>query len=65
MQTTYTPPGPYDALMESDLRKVERNLPPTSREALLANLMWMVEHELDDPGYYGPRILAMSLKLGV
>jgi len=25
----------------------------------------MVEHELDDPGYYGPRILAMSLKLGV
>jgi len=65
MQTTYTPPGPYDALMESDLRKVERNLPPTSREALLANLMWMVEHELDDPEYYGPRILAMSLKLGV
>lgn len=65
MKIDYIPPGPYDALMESDLRKVERNLPPTSREALLANLMWMVEHELDDPEYYGPRILAMSLKLGV
>jgi hypothetical protein len=51
--------------MESDLRKIERSLPSTPREALLANLMWMVEHELDDPGYYGPRILAMSLKLGV
>jgi hypothetical protein len=65
MQITYIPPGPYDALMESDLRKIERSLPATPREALLANLMWMVEHELDDPGYYGPRILAMSMKLGV
>lgn len=61
----YIPPGRYDNLMERDLRKVEKSLPATPREALLANLMWMVEHELDDPGYYGPRILAMSLKLGV
>ena len=61
----YIPPGPYDALDERDLRKIERSLPPTPREALLANLMWMVEHELDDPEYYGPRILALSLKLGV
>ena len=65
MRIDYIPPGPYDALMESDLQKVERSLPSTPREALLANLMWMVEHELDDPEYYGPRILAMSLKLGV
>ena len=65
MQITYIPPGPYDALMESDLRKVERSLPATPREALLANLMWMVEHELDDPGYYGPRIRELSDKLGV
>ena len=65
MQTTYTPPGPYDALMESDLRKVERNLPPTSREALLANLMWMVEHEPEDYEHYGSRIRELSDLLGV
>ena len=65
MRIDYIPPGPYDALMESDLRKVERNLPPTSREALLANLMWMVEHELDDPDYYGPRIRELSDRMGV
>ena len=62
---TYTPPGPYDALMESDLRKIERNLPATPREALEKNLLWMVEHEPEDYDYYGPRILALSLKLGV
>ena len=65
MRIDYIPPGPYDALMESDLRKIERSLPATPRSALEANLLWMVEHELDDPDYYGPRILAMSLKLGV
>ena len=65
MQTTYTPPNPIDTMMPYDFRKLEKSLPATPREALLANLMWMVEHELDDPGYYGPRILAMSLKLGV
>lgn len=65
MKIDYIPPGPYDALMESDLRKIEKSLPATPRNVLEANLMWMVEHELDDPGYYGPRILAMSLKLGV
>lgn len=65
MQITYTPPGPYDALMERDLRKIEKSLPATPREALLANLMWMVEHEPEDYDYYGPRILAMSLKLGI
>ena len=65
MRIDYIPPGPYDALMESDLRKIERSLPATPRSALEANLLWMVEHELDDPEYYGPRILAMSLKLGV
>jgi len=65
MKIDYIPPGPYDALMESDLRKIERSLPTTPRSALEANLLWMVEHELDDPDYYGPRILAMCLKLGV
>ena len=65
MQITYTPPGPYDALMERDLKKIERNLPATPREVLEANLLWMVEHELDDPEYYGPRILALSNKLGI
>ena len=61
----YIPPGPYDALDERDLRKIEKSLPATPREALLANLMWMVDHEPEDYDYYGPRILAMSLKLGV
>lgn len=65
MQITYTPPNPIDTMMPYDFRKLEKSLPATPREALLANLMWMVAHELDDPGYYGPRILAMSLKLGV
>ena len=26
MKIDYIPPGPYDALMESDLRKIERSL---------------------------------------
>ena len=65
VKITYVPPGPYDALMERDLRKLEKSLPATPREALLANLMWMVEHELDDPDYYGPRIRELSDKLGV
>ena len=64
MQTTYTPPGPYDALMESDLRKIERSLPATPRPILERNLLWMVEHELDDPEYYGPRIRELSDRLG-
>lgn len=61
----YIPPGPYDALDDRDLRKVERNLPPTPREVLEKNLLKMVEMEPRDPGYWGPRILALSLKLGV
>ena len=63
--TRYTPQGPYDALMERDLRKIEKSLPATPREVLEKNLMWMVEHEPEDYEYYGPRILALSLKLGV
>lgn len=65
MRMDYIPPGPYDALMESDLRKIERSLPSTPRNVLEANLMWMVEHELDDPDYYGPRIRELSDLLGV
>ena len=65
MQTTHTPPGPYDALMERDLRKIEKSLPATPRPILEANLLRMVELEPQDPGYWGPRILATSLKLGV
>ena len=65
MQTTYTPPGPYDALMERDLRKIEKSLPSTPRPILEANLLRMVELEPRDPAYWGPRILALSLKLGV
>ena len=65
MKITYIPPGPYDALMERDLRKVERSLPSTPRDALEANLLWMTEHELDDPDYYGPRIRELSDLLGV
>ena len=34
MRIDYIPPGPYDALMESDLRKIERSLPSTPRDAL-------------------------------
>lgn len=65
MQITYTPPGPYDALMESDLRKIEKALPSTPRPILERNLLRMVAHEPENPEYYGPRILAMCLKLGV
>ena len=65
MQITYTPPGPYDALMERDLRKVEKSLPSTPRDALEANLLWMAEHELDDTDYYGPRIRELSDRMGV
>ena len=65
MRIDYIPPGPYDALMERDLQKVERSLPSTPRKTLEANLAWMVEHELDDPDYYGPRIRELSDTLGV
>ena len=61
----YIPPGPYDALDERDLRKIERSLPSTPREVLEKNLLWMVEHEYDDLDYYGPRIRELSDKLGV
>ena len=65
MRIDYIPPGPYDALMESDLRRIERSLPSTPRDALEANLMWMVDHEWDDTDYYGPRIRELSDLLGV
>ena len=65
MRIDYIPPGPYDALMESDLRKIERSLPSTPRDALEANLMWMVDHESDDTDYYGPRIRELSDRLGI
>ena len=65
MQTTYIPPGRYDALMERDLRKIEKSLPATPRPILEKNLLRMVELEPQDPAYWGPRILATSLKLGV
>jgi len=65
MKIDYIPPGPYDALMESDLRRIERSLPSTPRDALEANLMWMVDHESDDTDYYGPRIRELSDRMGV
>ena len=65
MRIDYIPPGPYDALMESDLRRIERSLPATPRSALEANLLWMVEHELGDPDYYGPRIRELCDRMGV
>lgn len=65
MKIDYIPPGPYDALMESDLQKIEKSLPSTPRDALEANLLWMAEHELDDTDYYGPRIRELSDRMGV
>ena len=65
MQTTYTPPGPYDALMERDLRKIEKSLPPTPHEVQVKSLMWMVAHEPEDPEYFGPRIRELSDMMGV
>ena len=65
MKINYIPPGPYDALMERDLRKIETRLLATQRASLEANLMWMVEHEPDDTDYYGPRIRELSDRLGV
>ena len=64
MQTTYTPPGPYDALMERDLRKIEKSLPSTPRPILERNLLRMVELEPRDPEYWGPRIRELSDRLG-
>jgi hypothetical protein len=61
----YIPPGRYDNLVERDLRKIEKSLPATPYEVLEKNLLRMVEMEPQDPGYWGPRILAISLKLGV
>ena len=65
MRIDYTPPGPYDALMPSDLRKIERALPPTPREVQVKSLLWMVDHESDDTDYYGPRIRKLSDRMGV
>ena len=65
MQTTYTPPGPYDALMESDLRKIEKRLPATPREVQEKSLLWMVEQEPENPEYYGPKIRELSDRMGV
>ena len=65
MQITYIPPGPYDALMERDLRKIEKSLPPTPRPILERNLLRMVEVEPQDPAYWGPRIRALSDRMGV
>lgn len=65
MKIDYIPPGPYDALMERDLQKVERSLPSTPRNVLEANLMWMVEHEPEDYEHYGSRIRELSDLLGV
>jgi len=65
VKITYIPPNAIDVLMPDDFAKLERSLPATPRAALEANLMWMVEHELDDPVYWGARILALSNKLGV
>lgn len=65
MQTTYTPPNPIDTMMPYDFRKLEKSLPSTPRPILERNLLRMVELEPQDPAYWGPRILATSLKLGV
>ena len=65
MQTTYTPPNPIDIMMPYDFRKLEKSLPATPRPILERNLLRMVELEPQDPAYWGPRILALSLKLGV
>lgn len=65
MQITYTPPNPIDVMMPYDFRKMEKSLPATPFAVLERNLLRMVELEPQDPGYWGPRILATSLKLGV
>lgn len=65
MQITYTPPNPIDVMMPYDFRKLEKSLPAAPYEVQEKNLLWMVGQEPNDPGYWGPRILAMSLKLGV
>lgn len=65
MQITYISPGPYDALMERDLRKIERSLPSTPHPILERNLLRMVELEPQDPAYWGPRIRELSDRMGV
>ena len=65
MQITYTPPNPIDTMMPYDFRKLEKSPPATPYEVQEKNLLWMVAHEPENPEYYGPRILALSLKLGV
>ncbi len=65
MQTAYTPPGPCDALMERDLRKIEKSLPATPFAVLEKGLLWMVAHEQENPEYFGPRIRELSDRMGV
>lgn len=64
MLITRDPLNPYDIMMESDLKKAERTLPATSEAVLTANLMYAVEHEEENPGYWGPRIKEYSERLG-
>jgi hypothetical protein len=65
MQTTYTPPNPIDTMMPHDFRKLEKSLPATPYEVLEKNLLWMVEHEPENPEYFGPRIRELSDRMGV
>jgi hypothetical protein len=64
MQITYTPPNPIDTMMPYDFRKLEKSLPATPYEVQEKNLLWMVEHEYDNPEYFGPRIRELSDRLG-
>lgn len=56
--------NPYDIMMPNEFRRAELSLPPTDPKVLAANLMYAVEHEEENPGYWGPRIREYSERLG-
>lgn len=64
MQIIREPLNPYDVMMPNEFRVAELSLPPTDPKILTANLMYAVEHEVENPGYWGPRIREYSERLG-
>ena len=65
MDIVRAPLNPYDTMMPEQFREAERTLPATDPKVLVDTLLWMVEHEEEDPSYYGPKILEYSARLGV
>ncbi len=55
---------PYDLMMPNEFKEAERTLPATPKSVLEKNLIWMIDQEEKDPYYWGPKIKALSERLG-